>query len=228
MAPSYFILTRAEVREFDRRAIEEFAVPGIVLMENAGRGCADLLLRQNVTGPVLICCGKGNNGGDGLVMARHLTLAGIKVQLVVVADPDTLTKDAAVNFAITQHLRIPTQVLAPQMAPAILKMHFLELCRSAGWVVDALLGTGAQGPLSPLYTAVIDGMNESELPIFSVDLPSGLDADTGEPLGTVVRARVTGTLVGLKRGLLAPDAETCAGQIEVVSIGFDPRVAAPD
>src|SRR5215472_571114 len=93
-------LSRDEVRELDRRAIEEYGVPGVVLMENAGRGTAELLRSLGVRGPVVICCGKGNNGGDGFVMARHLDNAGVAVRLLLFADPDRLTGDAAVNYRI--------------------------------------------------------------------------------------------------------------------------------
>src|SRR6516165_4855673 len=93
-------LSRAEVREIDRRAIEEFGVPGVVLMENAGRGVAELLLALGVPGRVLLCCGKGNNGGDGFVIARHLDLRRVPVQVLLFARPEELTGDAAVNYQI--------------------------------------------------------------------------------------------------------------------------------
>src|SRR5690242_16775651 len=94
------ILTREQCRELDRRAMEEFGVPGIVLMENAGRGMAELLLRLDSTDPIVICCGKGNNGGDGFVIARHLDNAGIAVRVLLFAYPTQLRGDAAINHRI--------------------------------------------------------------------------------------------------------------------------------
>src|SRR5882757_2412052 len=95
-------LTRAEVRELDRRAIEEFGVPGVVLMENAGRGAAEVLRSLGTPGPVVICCGKGNNGGDGFVIARHLDNTGVAVSVWLFARPEELTGDAAVNYHIIE------------------------------------------------------------------------------------------------------------------------------
>src|SRR5439155_1097463 len=108
-------LTRNEVREIDRRAIEEFGVPGVVLMENAGRGAAEVLLSLGVSGPVVICCGKGNNGGDGFVIARHLDNCGVGVRVLLFARPDELTGDAAVNFRIIERSGLPI-VIQPDLA----------------------------------------------------------------------------------------------------------------
>src|SRR5262245_49599034 len=95
-------LSRGEVRELDRRAIEEYGVPGAVLMENAGRGAAAVLLAQGVRGPVVVCCGKGNNGGDGFVIARHLDNHGVAVRVLLFADPAALTGDAATHYRILE------------------------------------------------------------------------------------------------------------------------------
>src|SRR6266566_4877690 len=103
-------LTRAQVRELDRRAIEEYGVPGIVLMENAGRGAAELLLALGARGPVVICCGKGNNGGDGFVIARHLDNHGIPVRILLFAPPEDLSGDAAINYRIVERSRLPISV----------------------------------------------------------------------------------------------------------------------
>src|SRR5206468_4557109 len=109
-SPMY--LTRDEVRQVDRRAIEEFGVPGVVLMENAGRGAAEVLLSLGVRGPVVICCGKGNNGGDGFVIARHLDLHAVPVRLLLFARPEELTGDAAVNCQIIAKSGLPLVVHA--------------------------------------------------------------------------------------------------------------------
>src|SRR4051794_8918950 len=109
-------LTRDEVRAFDRRAIEEYGVPSLLLMENAGRGAVDVLQALGVRGPVLICCGKGNNGGDGLVMARHLATRGLSAKVLLFAKAEQLTEDAAAQWRIVQQLGLPAEVW-PEGAP---------------------------------------------------------------------------------------------------------------
>src|SRR5216110_2108082 len=113
-------LTREQVRELDRRAIEEYGVPGVVLMENAGRGAAELLLRLGVAGPVVVCCGKGNNGGDGFVIARHLANAGVRVHVLLFGRPEELSPDAAVNFAPLARCGVTVTVPAGSVVRAFL------------------------------------------------------------------------------------------------------------
>src|SRR5882672_5600291 len=106
-------LSRDEARALDRRALDEWGIPGVVLMENAGRNMAELLLRLGITGPVVVCCGKGNNGGDGFVIARHLNNAGVAVRVLLFADPASLTGDAAVNHRILVQLGWPVEAMLP-------------------------------------------------------------------------------------------------------------------
>src|SRR5262245_41503784 len=184
-------LTRSQVRDVDRRAIQEYGMSGLVLMENAGRGTADVLctlLREGRAGAsVAIVCGKGNNGGDGFVIARHLDLRGIGVKVLLLTDPKELTGDAAANFSIIQKAALPIEVLS---APFDIVRFNAALAGSA-WLVDAILGTGATGePKSPLDEA-IDQMNASGIPIVAVDLPSGLDCDTGAAAEHTIRAAHT-------------------------------------
>ena len=134
-------LTCDECRRLDREAIEHYGIPGMVLMENAGRGVADRIERLGVSGPVLICCGKGNNAGDGFVIARHLDLRGVAVCVLLWSDPDQLTGDAAANYRIIERAEISVECFRGQHEPAKLQRHL----DSAAWIVDALLGTGAQG-----------------------------------------------------------------------------------
>src|SRR5262249_53701360 len=139
-----FTLTRDEVRELDRRAINDFGVPGIVLMENAGRGCAELLMRLNPEKkPTVILCGPGNNGGDGFVIARHLDNHGWPVIVSLFADPDRLTGDAATNYHILQRGRLRIDILAEEVTWArhgvVIDQDWWE---GVGWAVDALFGTG--------------------------------------------------------------------------------------
>jgi NAD(P)H-hydrate epimerase len=212
-------LTREEVREVDRRAIEEFGVPGVVLMENAGRGAAELLISLGIRGPVVICCGKGNNGGDGFVIARHLDLYQYEVRVLLFAEPAELRGDAKINFDIIARSRIPLRVFAtvPQVE---------EIARefaAADWIVDALFGTGLTGPVRPPFDEIITAINESGTRVLAVDIPSGLDCDTGSPLGPTIKANHTATFVALKTGFLQSTARAWIGQVHVVDIGV-PRL----
>ncbi len=214
-------LTRAQVREIDRRAIEEFGVPGVILMENAGRGAADVLLSLGVTSPVVICCGKGNNGGDGFVIARHLDNHGIGVRVLLFARPEELTGDAAVNFRI-----IERSGLAIRIQPDVAKLAH-ELA-DAAWIVDGLFGTGLSGAVRPPFDAIIAAINASGKPVMAVDIPSGLDCDTGLPLGTTIRATHTVTFVAEKLGFTRPAAGEWLGKVHVVDIGAPRRIMPLD
>jgi NAD(P)H-hydrate epimerase len=205
-------LTRKQVRAIDRRAIEELGVPGVVLMENAGRGAAEVLLSLGARGPVLVCCGKGNNGGDGFVIARHLDNRDLAVRVLLFANPEELTGDAAINCTIIRRSGVPLEVRSgPPLEPA-------------EWIVDALFGTGLAGAVRPPFDGVIAAINASGAKVLAVDIPSGLDCDTGEPLGPTVRADHTVTFVAAKKGFENPASQQWVGAIHVVDIGA-PRAA---
>jgi NAD(P)H-hydrate epimerase len=214
------VLNRQQVRRLDRRAIDEFGMSGLVLMENAGRGVADVLQRTAPSGPIVLCCGKGNNGGDGFVIARHLDLRGVAVRVLAFFQPQELTGDAAVNFRILQRCDVPIDVfdgpVAPERLPATLA--------DAAWLVDALLGTGATGDPRPPLDVVIAAMNAAGPPILAVDLPSGLDCDTGAAGRPTIRATRTCTFVAMKPGFLAPGAEQFTGSVQVLDIGAPRRL----
>ena len=208
-------LGRLQSRQLDRRAMEDYGMSGLVLMENAGRGVADKLCELAIGGPVVVCCGRGNNGGDGFVVARHLDLRGYPVRVLVWADPDRLSGDAAANFRILRKTEVAIDCFAAAHDPARLE----EALTGAAWVVDALLGTGARGePRAPL-DAVIDQLNAAEAPKLAVDLPSGLDGDTGQAARHTVRAAHTCTFVAPKPGFFQPGAEQYTGQVHVLDIG---------
>ncbi|HEV3144922.1 MAG TPA: NAD(P)H-hydrate epimerase [Gemmataceae bacterium] len=213
-------LTRAEVREIDRRAIEEFGVPGVVLMENAGRGAAELLMRLNPDKRrVVICCGKGNNGGDGFVIARHLDNRGWNVRVLLFAGPKELTGDAGIMYEIIQRAQLDIEVLPD--------LPIRDFQQSGIWIVDALFGTGLSGPVRAPFDQVIAAMNASGNPIFAVDIPSGLDCDTGQPLGVAVRAAATATFVAPKKGFAEPSAKQCFGEVHVIDIGVPRCLIGP-
>jgi NAD(P)H-hydrate epimerase len=212
------LLSRDEVRAVDRRAIEG-GVPGVVLMENAGRGAAELLVALGVHGPVAVCCGKGNNGGDGFVIARHLDIRRVPVRVLLCCRPEELSGDAAVHYQIIARSGLPIVVHAP---PAMDTLR-AELA-AAEWVVDALFGTGLSGPVRTPFDQIIAAINESPARVLAVDIPSGLDCDTGRPLGAAVRARHTATFVALKKGFAEPAAREWLGKVHVIDIGVPRRL----
>ncbi|QDU64474.1 Bifunctional NAD(P)H-hydrate repair enzyme Nnr [Planctomycetes bacterium Pan216] len=206
-------LSRQAVRDYDANAIA-FGIPGPVLMENAARGAVELLLSLGAVGPVAIVCGKGNNAGDGFVIARLLAVRGIDVWLELVVDPEELSGDAATAFAPLASLGIERQPFDEEKTTRRL--------RGAEWVVDALLGTGTKGSVRSPYDRAIDTINDSGRRVLSVDLPSGLDADTGECLGPTVGAERTVTFVARKMGFANPRSAAFTGQVHVVPIGARP------
>jgi NAD(P)H-hydrate epimerase len=214
------ILTRDQSRDLDRRAVEEFGLPGVVLMENAGRGTAELLLGLGVTGQVAVCCGKGNNGGDGFVIARHLDNRGVAVRVLLFGRPEDLHGDAAVNYTVIARSNLPVAVHANKRVDQEALTRDLA---TADWVVDALFGTGLTGPLRAPFDAVVAAVNACGRRVLAVDIPSGLDCDTGRPLGPTVRAEHTATMAALKKGFTEPAAREWLGRVHVIDIGV-PRV----
>jgi NAD(P)H-hydrate epimerase len=213
------MLTRDQCREIDRRAMEEYGISGLVLMENAGRGCVDVLERLGIDGPVVIVCGKGNNAGDGFVIARHLAIRGYDCRVILLCSPEELRGDAAANFAILQKSR--TSIIdVPQRAGATPRPEL----DGATWIIDALLGTGALGEPRPPLDAAIDWMNSQSCKKLAVDVPSGLDCDTGQPAAHTVRADHTCTFAAMKIGFLQPSARPFTGTVNVCDIGAPPRL----
>ncbi len=205
------VLTRDQARAFDARAIRECGVPGVVLMENAGRGAADVLERELLGGEargkqIGVVCGVGNNGGDGFVIARHLALRGATVQVALVGDPARCRGDAA----IARGAWLGTGGVIGTAPEALSECDVL---------VDALFGTGLDREVTGEQAAAIAFLNGSAAPVFALDLPSGLDADTGTTLGACVNARVTVTFAHSKCGLLTPSGAARAGRVFVVDIG---------
>jgi NAD(P)H-hydrate epimerase len=215
------LLTREQARALDRRAMEEFAVPGIVLMENAGRGMAERLRVLGITGPVVVCCGKGNNGGDGFVIARHLDNAGVAVRVLLFADDAGLSGDAAVNYTILARSGVPLIVHADT---TLQEEELQSELAGAEWVVDGLFGSGLQGPVRPPFDRIIAAINGSGAKVAAIDIPSGLDSDTGQPMGPTVRADHTFTVAALKRGFVEPEAARWLGQVHVIDMGSPRRL----
>jgi NAD(P)H-hydrate epimerase len=209
------ILSREQVRQVDRRAIDEYGMSGLVLMENAGRGVAETMLTVGVDGVVVICCGKGNNGGDGFVIARHLDNRGRRVRVLLLAEPAELRGDAAANWHILEKTGIACDILGENAKVD----HLLPRLVGADWIVDALLGTGATGNPRPPYDIAIQAINRSATKVMAVDLPSGLDCDSGAAAQDTVFADHTCTFVASKPGFLVSGADRFTGRVHVIDIG---------
>jgi NAD(P)H-hydrate epimerase len=222
------VLTREQVRRVDALAVERYGMSGLVLMENAGRGVVDVLLevdrplRATSTSEkfVAILCGKGNNAGDGFVIARHLHIRGVSAKVVLLSPPAELAGDARTNFDVLLRADLPVVDLSDGVTPELLDEHASD----AAWLVDAMLGTGAAGEPRPPLTTAIRWMNAHPGRRLAVDVPSGLDCDAGVAASATVRADVTCTFVALKPGFLRPEAFHFLGDVRVVSIGVPLRV----
>jgi NAD(P)H-hydrate epimerase len=264
-------LTRDQCRELDRRAIEDYGIASLVLMENAGRGCVDVLERLVIDGPVVVLCGKGNNAGDGFVIARHLEIRGYNCRVLLLFPPNALTGDAAINLNILQRsgaciidlsaqragassppananvvAGLPTE---PLHRPQVSVRSAEETCgresagsgdprttdliealnvhaHDAAWLIDAMLGTGAVGAPRPPFDSAIDWMNAQPCKKLAVDVPSGLDCDTGQPATHTVLADHTCTFAAMKVGFTHPSAKAFTGTIHVCDIGVPPQLLA--
>ncbi len=200
-------LTRAQLREIDRLATEKYGIPSIVLMENAAIGATRVAVRMLGTAKskVLICCGSGNNGGDGLAIARHLDNAGSDVRIAFVGDAQAMSPDCATNYQIARKIQLPFVEPAPAEFD------------TADLVVDALFGTGlTRAPMSA-HRSVIDEITRCNALKLAIDVPSGLDCDAGTAPGVCVHATRTVTFVAEKIGF--PRAIAMTGDVEVVGIG---------
>ena len=207
------ILTREQMRAYDAHAIDACKVPGVVLMENAGRGAAEILMRD-LDGPATIVCGRGNNGGDGFVVARHLMARGFEVRVLLVGERERVQGDARANLDAFLGLGGAVIYLGDDPKP------LREALETASLAVDALFGTGLDRPLDGRMLEVVDALNEAPCPIVALDIPSGLDANTGAVLGDAVRADLTITFGAYKPGLLQGEAANHTGAIELVELGI--------
>jgi len=219
-------LNRQQVRQVDRYAIEQLGMPGLVLMENAGRQVADAvvleLARARQPGPVVIVAGGGNNGGDGFVCARHLNIRGHACVTILLSPADAYTGDAAANLKFLQALGGDIRELGGGLDMLALD----RLLHGAAVVVDAIGGTGVTGPLRNNMAAAVEACNHSGRPIVAVDIPTGLDCDGGLPTGpSCIRATVTVTFVARKRGFDNLASRRFTGEVIVADIGVPARLA---
>jgi NAD(P)H-hydrate epimerase len=204
-------LTRAQVREIDRLAVEKYHMPSIVLMENAARSAADVAITMlPPNGRALILCGGGNNGGDGLAVARHLHNRGVSLDIILVFQKD-LTGDAAINLRIVQTMGL--NVFSMYDYLKVTEMPHADL------LIDAVFGTGLSRPATGDAAVALEAINNSRVPVLAIDLPSGMDCDTGRPLGPCIRATKTITFVAEKSGFANPESKHYTGDIIVGDIG---------
>jgi NAD(P)H-hydrate epimerase len=214
-------LTRDEVRSIDQIAADEYGLSTLVLMENAGRGAAQII--RDVAKPrsrIVIFCGAGNNGGDGGVAARFLDSWGFRVTVIWFAPPEKIAIDARV-----QHDILKCAELDQHTCHNDIDMRWLrQALRGSDWIVDGILGTGLTQAVREPVRSVIEIMNQAGTPILALDLPSGLDADSGHPLGIAVKATITATFVAPKTGFSQPDAAQYTGRVEVVEIGVPRKI----
>jgi NAD(P)H-hydrate epimerase len=225
-------LTREQVRAFDERAIMAWRVPSLVLMENAGRNAAQAIstfLGGAAGKSIVIVCGTGNNGGDGFVIARHLAKRGGRVLVVVVGDSSKFTDDARTNVdilaALTAAANTPDAPAKAQWQMSLRQLSgdgvapLAKLLAGADVVVDALGGTGITGPLRGDTAAAVEQINASGRQVVAIDIPTGLDCDTGAAPEPTIRAAMTVTMVARKAGFDKPGAAQYTGKVVVVDIG---------
>lgn len=212
------VLSREQAREYDRFATQQCGVPSLLLMENAGRGATERLLCQGDRrlGRVMIVAGPGNNGGDGFVLARRLLVLGHSVVLWLVGEPSRLAGDAKIMWDAYVGLGGDHHVAADDAQLSMLKGEIA----AADTIVDALFGTGLARPVEGLHAEVIASVNSSPAFVLALDIPSGLDANTGRVLGIAVQAEATITFGGAKLGHFSSEGADCVGRLEIIDIGI--------
>jgi NAD(P)H-hydrate epimerase len=216
------VMSRQQVREYDAWAIETMGIPGTTLMENAGRSAsviAMLMLGGQANPFVSVFCGAGNNGGDGFVIARHLVNSGIEVQIILCAGREKIQGDARINFVTCQKMGI--SVIDLDMDEHQIHKQVCDLCQQTTLIVDAIFGTGFKGELSSPLAALISCINSLHIPILAVDIPSGMDCDTGQPLPVCIEAAATVSFVAAKKGFFRQEKPLdVLGQLYIANIGI--------
>ncbi len=221
--PARCVMTRQEVRGFDAHAINILGVPGVVLMENAGKNCAEMILgrlKDPAGADVCIFCGTGNNGGDGYVIARHLVNAGVNARIVICGDSEKVKGDARINLDIARKMNISECSLDLQGRDIARQVS--DLAGQSDIIVDAVFGTGLKGKLTSQYIGLIERINSLSKEVIAVDIPSGLDCDTGQPLPSAIKATATVTFVAVKKGFTYAHSNAYTGQVYIASIGIEP------
>lgn len=217
------IVTAAEMQTMDRRTIDEIGIPGRILMESAGRGATRCFLERVYVegGRVGVIAGRGNNGGDGFVMARYLAQQHIDVEIFLLATKERVGGDAETNLELIQQMRIPIIEMPDAKA---LAAHYPRMQQKDYWI-DAIFGTGLNADVRGHYRDAIEFINNQGRPIFAVDIPSGLNADTGQCCGTAIRASATATFGFAKIGHLIQSGIDHCGAVDIIDIGIPAAIA---
>jgi hydroxyethylthiazole kinase-like uncharacterized protein yjeF len=217
------VLTRQQMRDFDAWAINKAHLPSVVLMENAGRGCGEIVISElKKLGGKAVCifCGTGNNGGDGFVIARHLKNAGFKVKIVLCGQSSKIKGDAQINYKIACKMGILIEEL--DVACADIEKNIKSSAVDCDLLVDAIFGTGFSGELHGGFDKVVNAINSLNKPIVAVDIPSGLDCDTGLAAGAAIKAAITVTFAAAKKGFTSAASSGYTGEVYIASIGIEP------
>ena len=217
------ILNAAQMREADRFTIEDVGIPSSVLMENAGRevvSAIETAYESLLDGRVAVLCGRGNNGGDGFVVARTLLQRGVDAAVFVIGSVADIRGDARLNLDILGHLGVSVVEISDEQT---WELHFSEIAQCS-LIVDAIFGTGLKAALGGMMETVVADVNASGIPIVAIDLPSGLSADTPQLIGDCIDASMTVTLASPKLPLVLPPGEAHAGDVVIADIGIPPDV----
>ncbi|MBU1863418.1 MAG: NAD(P)H-hydrate epimerase [Candidatus Omnitrophica bacterium] len=213
----------SEMKELDRRAIEEYKIPSIVLMENAGIRSVDFIdewCKKNNKASILILCGRGNNGGDGLVIARHLINKRYRVVTYILSPRKNLIGDPLTNLIVLENMRGVIH-FSNEEGP---DSSFYKAAGECDVIIDAIFGTGLDREIQEPIKTIISLSNNAGKPIISVDAPSGLQCDTGAILGIAVKAQYTVTMAVAKKGFLIGNGPECTGAVHVVDIAIPKRL----
>jgi hydroxyethylthiazole kinase-like uncharacterized protein yjeF len=214
------VVSNEQMQSMDKKTIEKIGIPGVVLMENAGRGCAETIFEymdeNDLHGEIAVYCGKGNNGGDGYVVARYLWEAGFHVHVFSVGDPEKLSGDALTNYRVCTNLKIPVMQIKSETD--------LPSEEQPEVIVDALLGTGIRGAVTGLMAEVIEHINRQPGLVFAIDVPSGISGNSAAVNGAVVMADATITMALPKLGHLFFPARGYVGDLHVVPIGIPENI----
>ncbi|MDD5060371.1 MAG: NAD(P)H-hydrate epimerase [Candidatus Omnitrophica bacterium] len=210
------IITAKQAKVLDKKALDRFGIPTILLMENAGSAISKEAIKALASRPgkVAVFCGTGNNGGDGFCAVRHFLAAGIRPQIYLAGKACDVGNEARINLDIL--LKLKQKIISVGLSNAGLVKNKVNRC---SLIIDALLGVGAKGTVRPVYRSLIDIINSAKAYVISVDIPSGLDATTGKVLGCCVKADQTITFVAKKRGMIIKEGKKYCGKILISGIG---------
>jgi len=211
------VVSVREMQEMDRKAIEDKGIPSLTLMENAGRHVSEVAVEELgglSKSRVSVFCGTGNNGGDGFVAARYLAKQGIGVQVYIIGDKARIKGDPEANLNKLAEMRIKAEEIGSPVK------------RDTDLIIDAIFGIGLKGKVKGPIKSIISGLNKEKIPIISVDVPSGLDADTGKVLGEAIKAKKTVTMQFAKKGFYLKDGPEYTGEVRIVDIGIPEGLCA--